>query len=75
MDLHLPIETKLDMVYNIQKDLSFFVNIKIEYYKALGELEAIEGLDNKFYLAFDRIFESNCNYEMMPILERLRDAF
>lgn len=76
MDLHLPIVTKNDMVYAIQKNLSSFINFKMDYYGALEKLNSIEGLDSKkFFLSFDKIFESNCSYEIKPILERLRDAF
>lgn len=74
MDLHLPIVSKCDMIYNIQKNLSSFINFDIEYYTATAKLESVVDF-NKCYLAFDNIFESNCNYEMKHILEKLRDAF
>lgn len=76
MDLHLPIATKLDMVYQIQGNLASSINKNIDYYSAIEKLESIEELNyNTFYLEFDRIFESNCNFEMKETLERLRDAF
>ena len=75
MDLNLPIYKKLSLVYNIQKEFMYFLNHNIDYYDALDELEMLPDFPfNKCYSQIDKIFESNCNYDMKTILERIRDA-
>ena len=75
MDLHLPIHGKFEIVKNIQKVISGFLNLELDYYDALDRLEEREDFPfNKCYTSIDKVYESNCNYDRKFILEKIRDA-
>lgn len=75
MDLYLPIYSNLDIVYNIQKHFTNYLNYQVDYEDSMDKLEEVPELYfNKCFSSIDMIFESNCLYDMKNILERLRDA-
>jgi 5'-3' exonuclease len=75
MDLHFPIKTKNDMVYNIQKSLVSQINLPFEYYTNMGNLEESEDFEfNKCYTSLNSICQSNCSYDMSEVLETLKNV-